>query len=78
VSKLYLVLKKNFFYIGATKNFTVRLRNHYHGIDYNSNRLLYLEENNLGGFHKFLWHPQYHLIIICILYDIAWSYLKII
>jgi hypothetical protein len=35
----------------------MRLMNDYHGVEFNSNRLLYQEVNNLGGFHKILWQP---------------------
>jgi hypothetical protein len=31
--------------------------NHYHGVESNSNRILYQEVNNLDGFYKFLWQP---------------------
>ena len=61
--------KTNQFYIGATTNFSVRLMNHYHGVDSNSNHLLYQEVKKLGGFQNFLWEatsvsPNYYIEFI--------------
>nr|QKS32153.1 GIY-YIG endonuclease [Sphaerobolus stellatus] len=53
----FFSFKTKKFYIGATTDFFVRFMNHYHGVDTNSNRLLYQEVKNLGGFHNFLWQP---------------------
>jgi hypothetical protein len=70
-SGVYVIFSpiSNKFYIGATTNFSVRLMNHYHMVESNSNRLLYQEGKNLGGYQNFLFYPvsifpNYYLIFI--------------